>query len=248
MAFSALRATGSTRTSAPVATSAHIPTGEARAKAASLTGFAYSGAMEAFESFVAVALETEGFVVSGPVKFPVSKSTAKASYAENQTHGYEVDLVAARADRLVLATVKSFFGSRGVAADHVSGETSNATARNGYRLLNDLAVRDGVIQQAAARYGYTPEQIRVRLYVGRFAGRTQGTHEARIRAWCANTAAGGGPVTVHGVREVVEKVRGAAAHTQYRDNAVLVTLKVLQAADVLELALPDESYGVQSAP
>ena len=34
---------------------------------------------------------------------------------------FEVDLVAARADRLVLATVKSFFGSRGVVADAVMG-------------------------------------------------------------------------------------------------------------------------------
>lgn len=197
--------------------------------------------MEGFESFVAVALETEGFVVSGPVKFPVSRHTAKVSYAELQTHGYEVDLVAARADRLILSTVKSFFGSHGVVADHVSGQTSNASARNGYRLLNDPAVRDGVIERAAARYGYAQEQIRVRLYVGRFAGPKQGKHEAQIRAWCADTFAGGGPITVHGVHEVVEKVRGAAAHTQYRDNAVLVTLKVLQAAGALELTLPSEN-------
>ncbi len=34
-----------------------------------------------------------------------------------QTHGYEVDLVGARSDRLVLATVQSYLGSRGVVAD-----------------------------------------------------------------------------------------------------------------------------------
>ena len=201
---------------------------------------AYPYPMEAFESFVAVALETEGFVVAGPVKFPVSKTTTKVSYTENQTHGYEVDLAAARADQLILATVKSYFGSRGVAAEHVTGQTSNTSARNGYLLLNDPAIRDGVIQQAAARYGYAPQHIWVRLYVGRFAGPTQGTHEARIRAWCADTTAGGGPIAVVGVHEVVEKVRGAAAHTQYRDNAVLVSLKVLRAAGVLELPLPDD--------
>lgn len=196
--------------------------------------------MEAYEAFVAVALETELFVVSGPVKFPVSKTTAKLSHTESQTHGYEVDLVAARADRLVLATVKSYFGSRGVAANHVSGETSNMGARNGYRLLNDPVIREGVVLQAAKRYGYSVEQVEVRLYVGRFAGPKQGLHEASIRAWCANTIVGGGPIKVFGVEEVVERVRGAAAHTQYRDNAVLVSLKVLSAAGVLELALPDD--------
>jgi len=43
--------------------------------------------VEAFESFVAVALETEGYVVSSSVKFPVARQTAKAAYAEVQTHG-----------------------------------------------------------------------------------------------------------------------------------------------------------------
>jgi hypothetical protein len=92
--------------------------------------------VEAFESFVAVALESEGFVVSEAVKFPVAQVTRKAAYEEVQTHGFEVDLVAARADRLVLATVKSFFGSQGVRADHVTGATANLVARKRYRLLN----------------------------------------------------------------------------------------------------------------
>jgi len=46
--------------------------------------------------------------VSEAVKFRVKRRTSKASHEENQTHGFEVDLVGARADRLVLATVKSF--------------------------------------------------------------------------------------------------------------------------------------------
>jgi hypothetical protein len=65
--------------------------------------------MEAFEQFVAVALESEGFVVSSAVKFDVSRTTRKAAYTEVQKHGYEVDLIGARANHLVLATVKSFF-------------------------------------------------------------------------------------------------------------------------------------------
>ena len=196
--------------------------------------------MEAFESFVAVALEAEGFVVSEAVKFPVQLQTRKAAYEEMQTHGYEVDLVAARADRLVLATVKSFFGSQGVVADHVTGETSNDRWRKLYALLNNKQIRGQVIRGATRRYGYSIAQVELRLYVGRFAAPTKRTHEQRIRAWAARQRAGSGPIMVFGLDEVVGKVRAAAAHKQYRDNPVLVTLKVLQAADMLAADLPEE--------
>lgn len=195
--------------------------------------------MEAFESFVAVALETEGFVVSSSVKFPVTRQTAKAAYPEVQTHGYEVDLVAARADRLVLATVKSFFGSQGVKADHVTGQTTNARWRKAYALLNDVEIRDGVIARACERYGYRPSDVELRLYVGRFAAPKSGTHETAIRAWCAGQVVGAGPIEVMGAADVVKKVIAAAAAKQYRDNPVLVTMKVLEAAGVLTLDLPD---------
>jgi hypothetical protein len=80
-------------------------------------------------------------VVSESVKFPVTRQTAKAAYNEVHTHGYAVDLVAARADRLVLATVKSFFGSQGVKADRVTGQTANARWRKADALLNDAEIR-----------------------------------------------------------------------------------------------------------
>ena len=67
--------------------------------------------MEAFESFVAVALEAEDFVVSSGVKFRVQRRTKKAAYEEWQEHGYEVDLVGARAKRLSTsntATIRSW--------------------------------------------------------------------------------------------------------------------------------------------
>jgi hypothetical protein len=102
--------------------------------------------VEAFESFVAVSLESEGFVVSPAVKFPVALRTRRAVYEEIQTHGYEVDLVAARADRLVLATVKSFFGSRGVVAEHVTGDTTAEPSRKLYSLLSSKDIRSGVMR------------------------------------------------------------------------------------------------------
>jgi hypothetical protein len=191
--------------------------------------------VEAFESFVAVALEAEHFVVSGGVKFRVKLPTRKAAYVEEQTHGYEVDLVGARADRLVLASVKSAFGSRGVVAEHVTGETSDERASRRYRLLNDddEVVRTRVVAEAAKRYRYRPDQVQLRLYVGRFSGRKAGEHEQRVRAWAAKQHVGGGPIEVIGVQEVVRVVREAAGDTQYRDSAVLVTLKALQEAGQL---------------
>src|SRR4051812_20544022 len=102
--------------------------------------------MEAFEHFCAVALQAEDFVVSSSVKFPVRRQVKKKERVEFQTHGYEVDLVGARGDRIVLATVKSFFGSTGVQAADVIG-TSTEAGR--YRLLNDPEICDGVVEGAA---------------------------------------------------------------------------------------------------
>lgn len=189
--------------------------------------------MEAFESFVALAMEDEGLVVSSAVKFPVSRRTAKSQHAETQTHGFEVDLVAANATKLVLASVKSFFGSRGVVAEHVDGTAGGDDARL-YALLNDPVVRGQVIAGARARYGYGEEQVELRLYVGRFAGPTKGVHEQRVRTWAASTIVGSGPIKVVGVVEVVEIVRRVAASKQYRDDAALVALKVLDAAGQLK--------------
>ncbi len=133
----------------------------------------------------------------------------------------------------MLATVKSFFGSRGVVSEHVMGTAGDARARNLYLLLNDPAIRDGVIAAAADRYGYPLSQVTVRLYVGRFAAPTKGYHEAAIRDWCADQHVGGGSIEVYALADVVESVREAAASKTYRDNPVLVTMKVLDAAGLL---------------
>ena len=59
--------------------------------------------------------------------------TRKASRAETQTHGFEVDLVRANAQQLVLASVKSFLGSWAVVAGHVTGAGSYEQARSAPR-------------------------------------------------------------------------------------------------------------------
>ncbi len=192
--------------------------------------------MEAFESFVAVALEAEGLVVSEAVKFPVRLQTRRKDRAEFQTHGYEVDLVGARSDRLVLATVKSFLGSYGVVAEHVTGETTSELARR-YSLLNRPEVRGKVVKAAAKLYGYHTGQVELRLYVGKFYG--SGTHEEKIRKWAKRQRVGAGAIGVYGLGEVVGEVRQAATRTEYRDNPVLVTMKVLAAAGMLAAPVSD---------
>ncbi len=189
--------------------------------------------MEAFESFVALTLEAQGLVVSEAVKFPVTRQTAKAAYAETQTHGFEIDLVAARADKLILATVKSFFGSRGVVSEHVMGQSSTQRSNRLYAMLNDPVVRDALIDGSCKRYGYTPNQIELRLYAGHFAGDKKGVHERRIRDWCASQHVGGGPIRVFGLEEVATAARRVANSKMYRDNPALVAIKVLEAAGML---------------
>ncbi len=72
--------------------------------------------MESFEHLVKVFLESQcqQYVVTTNVKFPIRKKTRKVEREEYQTHGHEVDIVAARFDSLLLGSVKSFFGSKGV--------------------------------------------------------------------------------------------------------------------------------------
>ena len=192
--------------------------------------------MEAYEAFVALGLESEGFVVSDALKFRVTRQTTSGL----QTHGYEVDLVGARADGLVLASVKSFFGSQGVYASHVAGTHAKPAFNKRYALLNDSFIRDAVVSLAAERFGYTLDQVEMRLYVGKFAGK-RGSNEEAVRDWCATQRVGAGPIRVFGVNEVVEQVRGVAASSQYRDNAPLVAMKVLEAAGVLKFELPAPS-------
>ncbi|MGE0170451.1 hypothetical protein [Nocardioides sp.] len=190
--------------------------------------------MEAFESFVALAMETEGLVVSEAVKFPVTRQTKKTSHAEIQTHWYEVDLVGARRDRLVMATVKSYLGSQGVRSDEVQGIRVGRTDGNRrYAMLNDPEIRDGILAGAAARYDYEPSQIEYRLYVGKFAAAKQGTHETVIRDWCAGQHVGAGPISVHDLAEVAMAARRLAGTKTYRDNPALVAIKVLEEAKML---------------
>jgi hypothetical protein len=180
---------------------------------------------------VAVALQQEKLIVSPAVKFFVRRRTKRQSYEEWQDHGYEVDLVAANAQKLVLATVKSFFGSLGVQAREVTGESGNTGA---YRLLNEPSLRSEVIQSEADTYGYETSRVFLRLYAGRFRQRKGGDDRPAIEKWCeAQGVIGGGPIQVFGVEQVVEMVRQAPVRKTYVDNPVIAAMKVLEAAGQL---------------
>jgi hypothetical protein len=196
--------------------------------------------MEAFEQFVAVYLEQQDYVVSSAVKFPVRRQTHREGRIEFQTHGYEVDLIAARADHLILASVKSFLGSRGVVADHVIGNSNNLAANKRYVVLNDKVIRRSIVRQAANRYGYTRSQVQLGLYVGRFSGPSKGEHEKRVRAWGKRQRIGAGAIEVFSLSDMVETVvHSATDANQYRDNAVLVTMRLLNAANLLRPSIAE---------
>ena len=179
--------------------------------------------MEAFESFVALAMGAEGLSVSGPTKFKAKRKDKKGVYQE---HGYEVDLVGARGDKLVLASVKSFFGSVGVKAEEVTGAKPGDGAE-GYKILNDRKLRSDVIKKAAEQYGYRESQVEMRLYVGKF----QKNSEQVIRDWCAKEIAGGYPIQVIDVAEVYKAVKALSASKTYIDNPTIVAFKVMAAVE-----------------
>ena len=187
--------------------------------------------MEAFESFVALALEAEDFVVTGPVKFKISKKTKKTAKDEYQTHGYEVDLVGSRGDKLVLVSVKSFLGSGGVKPKEVTGEQGKDKSK-GYMMLNDQLLRNEIVRMAAEKYGYKVSQIEMRLYGGLFHTGEKGL--AHVKEWAQRQRVGAGPIGVYSGSEVAAIVLKMADSKTYRDHAVLMAVKVLKAAGMIK--------------
>lgn len=185
--------------------------------------------MEGFEHVVKVALEAEQFIVAGNLKFPVKRQTRKAAYEEMQEHGYEIDLVGARADKLVLASVKSFFGSQGVSEAGFRGlsKTSKPKLEKRYILFNEHDVQAGVIRAACERFGYAPEQVELRLYVGKF--RSEAARTA-ITEYLAVPVPGLRPVRVIGLQEILDGVLAVVESKTYFNDPVIMTLKALKHA------------------
>jgi hypothetical protein len=184
--------------------------------------------MESFEHLCKVALEAERFVVTGNVKFFVRRKTRKKGHPEYQEHGYEIDLVGARGDRLVLAEVKSYFGSRGVSRQGFRGlaDETRRTHYERFKLFNEPDLRAEVCELARKQFGYEPDRLELRMYVGNFAR----GHEQVVRAHLAKLDP---PVQVVGLGEIVDALLGLAEKRSYIDDPVVMTVKALAAARLL---------------
>lgn len=191
--------------------------------------------MEAFEYIVKVFLEDQGYVVTGNVKFPVRRKTRKAAHEEYQTHGYEVDVVGARHDSLVLGSVKSFFGSRGVDRQGFKGiaDPRKRTHFERYTLFNEPEVREAVVIEASKRYGYPASAITMCLFAGNFVEEDQTT----VTQHLAGIIAGAGPVVVYDLQTIMEGVIRAAGPKTYINDPVVSTIKALKEVRA-KLAVP----------
>ena len=182
--------------------------------------------MEAFEHIVKVFLESQGYVVTTNVKFPVKRKTKKASYEEYQTHGYEVDIVGARSNSLLLGSVKSFFGSGGVSRQGFK-EIANAgrkTHFDQYKIFNEIEVRDGILKEASSRYGYPLKHIQLCLFVGKFSfGEEQTITDYLEKKY----------IKVYNLRMIIEGLLEAAKPSTYMNDPVVATIKALQLAGLI---------------
>lgn len=186
--------------------------------------------MEAFEQVVKVFLEAKGYVVTSNVKFPVRRKTKKVKYDEYQTHGYEVDIVAARHDSLILGSVKSFFGSVGINRQGFRGiaDNSRQTHFQNYAMFNEREVREGILLEAEKRYGYPQSQTQFYLFAGKF----KAGDEIVITDHLNGIEAGAGPVRVVNLESIVEGLLEAAQSKTYYNDPVVMTLKALKEAGV----------------
>lgn len=179
--------------------------------------------VEAFEHIVKVFLESQGYVVTTNVKFPVRRKTKKTRYEEYQTHGYEVDIVGAKSNSLLLGSVKSFFGSGGVRKQGFMGiaDTSRKTHFDRYKIFNDVDVRDSILKEAGNRYGYPLRHIQLCLFVGRFGFGEEQTIVDYL---------GKSDIKVCNLRMITEGLLEAAKPSTYMNDPVVATIKALQLA------------------
>jgi hypothetical protein len=183
--------------------------------------------MESFEAVVATALEAENYVVTGPITIKwFSKGHPKKK--GEQPNRLEIDLVAARGDRLVLATVKSFFGSGGVFPKDVMGTGRGAS---GYTMINDVKKRAELIELVAAKYGYEVKDVEVRLYAGKFAG-LKG--EQMIRDWASKQELGGGVLQVVNALQLSKVIFALAKESHYQNNVAIAFAKTQLEAELIQ--------------
>lgn len=177
--------------------------------------------MEAFEHIVKVFLESQGYVVTTNIKFPVWIKTKKAKYEEYQTHGYEVDIVGAKSNALLLGSVKSFFGSIGVNRQGFRGiaDTSKGTHYSWYKIYNEPEIRNGILKGAERKYKYPPEQIQLCLFVGNFRSGDEDLITTHLNEK---------QIEVYNLQRIVGGLLEVTKSKTYINDPVVVTIKALQ--------------------
>jgi len=158
--------------------------------------------MKVFESFAALAMETEGLVVNAAVEFKFQVKTSKQDPTQTKDQTYVVDLVGVSSNKLVLALVRPSLASPGARAVQVAGVNWHGGNRP-FRLLNDNQVRRGVVQAACEKYGMTIKQVELRLYVATFNSVPQ---EVEIRQWCDRRSHMAWPIKVFSIDQTVDLV------------------------------------------
>lgn len=184
--------------------------------------------MESFEHLCKVALEAEGFAVTSNAKFPVRRQTKRTAYEEYQTHGYEIDLVGARGGQLILAEVKSFFGSAGVSRQGFVGlaDERKRMHLDRYKLINSPDLRGEVLKLACERFGYLSKEVSWRMYVGKFASGQEGEIRNHLQSLKP-------PVEIVSLNQIVDTLILQAKRKTYFDDPVLMTVKAIMAANRL---------------
>ncbi|MBI5287949.1 MAG: hypothetical protein HY873_03130 [Chloroflexi bacterium] len=182
--------------------------------------------MEAFEHIVKVFVEGEGYAVTTNLKFPVRRKTRKTTYDEWQEHGYEVDIVGARGDQLLLGSVKSYLGSYGVSTQGFKGlaDEARATHFGQYAMFNELDIQQGIINGAAKRFRFNTDAIHLALFVGRFGPGQEKPVRAHLQVQ---------GIRVVGLVEIVAGIKRLAESKTYFDDPVLMTMKCVAEVEAL---------------
>jgi hypothetical protein len=94
-------------------------------------------------------------------------------------------------------------------------------------MLNDRPLREAMIAEACKIYGYKPSEVEVRFYAGNFNGKD----EHKVREWCSKEIAGGGPIEVYNLVEVIDTVVELAKSKTYIDDPALVAVKAVGIAE-----------------
>lgn len=177
--------------------------------------------MESYEHVAKIWIEAQGFVVSSGVKFMLKLPTKKKSRKEAQEHGYEVDLIAARQDRLVLVNVKSYFGSKGLGLTGLKNE----------KMFSRDQVWEGIITGACHRYGYSRDKIELWVVAGLVSPRNKTAILKYLQTLATDRDT---PTRFFDATDVAQGLVDSTESKTYFNDPVIATVRTLREARFLK--------------